>query len=125
MAQEKEKGAKTPGSRRRGRPPGQISTGHRMRERARALASADVKPLDVLMQTMAHKWKAAQEAKTPAQRARLELQACAVAEKVAPYLHPKLQATTIKGEPGKPVGIKLELASADALRAAIRGGNKT
>ncbi len=97
------------------------SKGHQIRARNRALAQADVKPLDVLIQTMASRWNEAKAAKTPAARAKLELQACNVAEKVAPYLHPKLQATTLKGDAGAPVGVSITFASADALKAAIRG----
>jgi hypothetical protein len=85
-----------------------------------ALAQAEVKPLDVLLQTMAKRWKDSQSALDPDERAKLEQEACAVAEKVAPYLHPKLQATTIKGDADAPL-FSISLPASDALRAMVRG----
>ena len=49
------------------------------------------------------------------------MDAVAVAAQVAPYLHPKLQATTLKGDSAAPLSFTLSLPSADALRSAIRG----
>jgi hypothetical protein len=46
-------------------------------------------------------------------------QALAAAEKAAPYVHPRLAATTMKGDEEAPLSI--ELFSSDELRAAIRG----
>ena len=43
------------------------------------------------------------------------------AEKVAPYIHAKLQTTTIKGDKENPLEIALGLTSTDDLRKAIRG----
>lgn len=85
------------------------------------ILKAKVKPLDVLMQTMANRWTEAEAASDPEERKALELAACGVAEKVAPYLHPKLQATTLKGDPSAPVSFTLSLPGAEVLRAAVRG----
>ncbi len=114
--------AKKPGSaRKRGRPPGTHPKGLATRERARALAQAEVKPLAVLLETMAERWNGAKAAKTPKTRAKLQNEACAVAEKVAPYLHPKLQATTLKGDGENLVSFVLNLPDCEELRKAIRG----
>lgn len=110
---------KNPPKRRMGRPP--HSAGHATRERNRALTNADVKPLQVLLETMAARWNASKEATSPEEREKLRDQACAVARDVAPYFHPKLQATTLKGEGDNPVKFVLDLASSDELRKAVRG----
>jgi len=113
--------------RARGRPKGSgkgmpaITT----RVRNRALAQAEVKPLDVLLQTMAERWISAQAAVDPEERARLLDSACQVARDVAPYLHPKLQATTIKGDQDSPLSFTVSLPASDALRAMIRGTDST
>lgn len=91
------------------------------RERNRLIAQSKVKPLTVLMETMADRWERATAAKTPKTRDKLQNEACAVAEKVAPYLHPKLQATTLKGDEKNPLGFVLSLPTAEILKAAIRG----
>lgn len=114
------KGAETPKSaRRRGRPVN--SVGLAQRKQRQAIAAAKVQPLDVMLQTLADRWDAANNAKTPKGKERLQDKACAIAEKVAPYIHARLQATTIKGDPEKPLGFTLNLPSAEALKAAIRG----
>jgi len=107
---------------RRGRPPGIAALPGR--ERNKVILKAKVKPLDVLMDTMADRWTAAQAASDPEERARLQQEACGVAEKVAPYLHPRLQATTLKGDAGNPVSFVLSLPGADVLKAAVRGEDK-
>lgn len=43
------------------------------------------------------------------------------AEKVAPYIHPKLQTTTLKGDKESPLELALGLSSAEALRKLVRG----
>jgi len=96
-------------------------TGLQTKARNRLIAQAEVKPLQVLMDTMTNRWKAAQAATVPKTKARLENEACQVAEKVAPYLHPKLQATTLKGDPSAPLGFVLSLPDSATLKAAIRG----
>ena len=90
------------------------------RMRNRTLAQAEVKPLEVLMQTMAERWKTAQACGDMEERAKLQDAACVVAEKVAPYLHPKLQATTIKGDADAPL-FSVSLPASDVLRAMVRG----
>jgi len=112
-------GENTANRRKRGRPDGISSLP--TRERNKVISRAKVKPLDVLMETMAERWTAAQASNDPELRAKLQQEACGVAEKVAPYLHPKLQATTLKGDGGNPVSFVLSLPGADVLRAAIRG----
>lgn len=111
--------AKNATPKRRGRKPGLANV--TTRNRNRLIANAEVQPLQVLMSTMAERWNAAKEAKRPQDRARLQQEACAVAEKVAPYLHPKLQATTLKGDPSAPVSFVLSLPTAEELRKAVRG----
>lgn len=102
----------------RGRPKG--SPGVAGRDRSRALAQAKVKPLDVMLETMAERWNAAQAA-AGEDRTKLQNEACAVAEKVAPYLHARLQATTIKGDAEQPLSFTVSLPASDALKAMIRG----
>lgn len=104
---------------RRGRPDGSSSLP--TRERNKVIMKAKVKPLDVLMDTMAERWTDAMRASDPETRAKLQQEACAVARDVAPYLHPKLQATTLKGDAGNPVSFTLSLPGAEALKAAVRG----
>jgi len=91
------------------------------RDKARALAQCELNPLEVMMQTMTRRWAMSQCAGDPEERAKLEQEACQVAEKVAPYLHARLQATTIKGDAENPLSFALSLPSADALRALVRG----
>lgn len=90
------------------------------RIRNRALAQAEIKPLEVLMQTMTERWKESQLCGDKEERAKLQDAACVVAEKVAPYLHAKLQATTIKGDPEAPL-FSVSLPASDVLRAMVRG----
>ncbi len=104
---------------KRGRKPG--SVGQARRERARLIAQSEVKPLGVLMETMANYWNRSKAATKPAQADRLRKEACAVAEKVAPYLHPKLQATTVKGDEQNPLAFVVSLPGMEELRKAIRG----
>jgi len=102
----------------RGRPKGSAAVAGR--ERSRALAQAEIKPLDVMLQTMADRWKAAQSSTDIEERAKLQDAACTVAEKVAPYLHARLQATTIKGDADAPL-FSVSLPASDVLRAMVRG----
>ena len=115
MDKTEKSGAKSKG----GRPKGlaHVAT----RDRNRLIANSKIKPLQVLMDVMASRWEEAQAAKDPATRKELELAACQVAEKVAPYLHPKLQATTLKGDAANPVSFVLSLPTAEELRKAVRG----
>ena len=107
---------------KRGRKPGcQGQLGQATRERARALAQSEVKPLGVLMESMAYYWNASKAAKNPAAATKHRDKACAVAERVAPYLHPKLQATTVKGDEQNPLAFVVSLPGMEELRKAIRG----
>lgn len=89
--------------------------------RTRMIAQADVKPLQVLLDTMADRWHAALAATDQETRYARQDEAVAVAAQVAPYFHPKLQATTVKAEGGQPLALVLNLPTADVLRSAIRG----
>lgn len=91
------------------------------RIRNRMLAQARVKPLQVLMETMTERWEAAQQASDPETRIKLQNEACAVAEKLAPYFHPKLKVATLQGDPGNTAGFLLDLPDKETLKAAIRG----
>ena len=44
------------------------------------------------------------------------------AEKVAPYIHAKLQSVTLKGDKENPLELTLGLSSAEELRRLVRGG---
>lgn len=105
--------------RSRGRPKGALNS-RNAAVKDRALARSSVSPLDVMMQTMERRWNDAQKALDPEERGKLEQEACAVAEKVAPYLHARLQATTIKGDADAPL-FSISLPASDALRAMVRG----
>ena len=102
---------------RRGRPVG--TTGQRSRARDRAIAQAEITPLEVMLKTMAEIWNAAIAQEDPMERAKGQMAAVSVAKDVAPYLHPRLQATTLKGDKENP--LQLDLFDADALKAAVRG----
>ncbi len=89
--------------------------------RTRMIAQAEIQPLQVMLDTMADRWRAALAEPDQKTRWGYQDEACAVAEKVAPYFHPKLQATTVKAEGGQPLALVLNLPTADVLRSAIRG----
>jgi hypothetical protein len=90
------------------------------RARNKVYQQAEVKPLNVMMEVLAERYKLAQAIQDdPEARTRAMNEAVAVAEKVAPYLHPKLQATTIKGDPNAPLA--LSLPDSLLLMAAVRG----
>jgi len=92
------------------------------RARNKVFQEAAVKPLNVMMETLAERWKLAQAIQDdPEARAKALNEAVAVAEKVAPYLHPKLQATTIKGDADNPLSFAVSLPDSLLLMAAIRG----
>ena len=91
------------------------------RERNRMIAQNSVKPLQVMMDSLADSWKYAQAIEDPIERIKAQQAACLVAEKVAPYLHPKLQATTLKGDPSAPLSFTVSLPDSALLFAAIRG----
>lgn len=83
------------------------------RKQAEAAAAEGITPLDVMLRTMRDAWSKAERAETDAQRIALRQAACAVAEKAAPYVHPRLAATEHSGAIG--------LTHEDAL-AELDGG---
>ena len=116
MDKTREKLAKPPSV--RGAPKG---TGVNIRTRNRLIAQSEVKPLQVMMDSLADSWKYAQAIQDPIERLKAQQAACLVAEKVAPYLHPKLQATTLKGDPSAPLSFAVSLPDSLLLMAAVRG----
>jgi hypothetical protein len=74
-----------------------------------------------MLEAMTEHYDQAKAAKSAKTRAKARQEAVAVAEKAAPYLHPKLQATTLRGDPNAPVSFVLSLPDAVTLKAAIRG----
>jgi hypothetical protein len=92
------------------------------RERNRVIQQATIKPLNVMMELLEERYKAAQAiTDDPDARAKAQDAALSVARDVAPYLHPKLQATTIKGDPSAPLSFAVSLPDSLLLMAAIRG----
>jgi DNA-binding protein len=97
-------------------------TGVNVRVRNRLITQSEVKPLTVMMEVLAERYKTAQAIQDdPDARAKAMNEAVAVAEKVAPYLHPKLQATTIKGDANAPLAFSVSLPDSLLLMAAVRG----
>lgn len=104
----------------------------RMVERASAI---ELTPLEVMLDDMKMRYDMSKRAlanhekeKDPAMKelimsAALGHSSAAVesAAKVAPYIHAKLQTTTIKGDQNSPLEVALGLFDAAALRAAVRG----
>ena len=111
-----------PGTNPGGRPP--ATAGIQGRVRDRALAQAEIKPLQVMLEAMGEAYKAAQELPKGDDRLKAMQAAAAAADRVAPYLHPRLQATTVKGDAENPLSVILDLPDTNALRAAIRGQDK-
>lgn len=100
-------------------------SGVNIRVRNRLIAQSKVKPLEVMMNTLEERWNLAQAIKDdPEARSKALTEAVAVAEKIAPYLHPKLQATTLKGDPDAPLSFALSLPDSAFLLAAVRGKGK-
>lgn len=99
------------------------NTGLQRRVRNRVIAQAQVNPLQVMIDALAERWRLALAIEDdPEARSKAISEAVAVAEKVAPYLHPKLQATTIKGDPDAPLQFVMSLPGTSDLMAAVRGG---
>ena len=97
-------------------------TGVNVRVRNKLITQSEVKPLNVMMELLAERYKTAQAiTDDPEARTKAMDQALAVAEKVAPYLHPKLQATTIKGDADNPLSFAVALPDSLLLMAAVRG----
>jgi hypothetical protein len=96
-------------------------TGLQTKMRNRLIAQAKIKPLELMLEVMAERYEAAKAAKNPKTRAKAIQDAVSTAEKAAPYVHAKLQATTLKGDAQNPIGFVLSLPASDTLKAAIRG----
>lgn len=64
----------------------------RSRRIANELAREGLTPLEVMVATMRELWQQAQAAAMPAERLEKQLAACSVAERAAPYIHPRLAA---------------------------------
>ena len=79
---------------------------------AESLAGSGITPLQVMMQTMWKKWDAGDEDG-----------ACAIAEKAAAYMHPKLQSITQKNAEGEVFKTQVALAPED--KAYIRDSIQT
>ena len=52
------------------------------------------------------------------------MDAVSVSKDLAPYIHAKLQAVTLKGDRNSPIELALGLRSAAELKALVRGGGK-
>lgn len=77
-----------------GRPPG--SKAKLSRKTAEELAETGVMPLTVMVETMRDLWSANKR-----------LEACAIAEKCAPYMHPRLSAVDHSGSIETPTVMRL------------------
>jgi hypothetical protein len=75
-----------------GRPPG--SATRKTREIAERAAELGITPLEVMLQTMHHFWNFTDDEGRPARK---WIEAAAMAEKAAPFIHPRLSNATVKG----------------------------
>lgn len=100
------RGGARPGA---GRKKGQTPATKARKDLALRVASEGVTPLEIMTQTMRHLWDEA----TAGDRLNLgkAMQACAMAEKVAPYMHPKLASTTLSGPDGGPIQVVRKMYS--------------
>lgn len=102
------RGGKRPGS---GRKKGSTLPATRERRAlAAALAEDGVTPLHIITTTMRDLWEDANKGPVPNLSKRM--QAVALAEKAAPYLHPRLASTALTGADGGPV----QFATIDATK---------
>ena len=67
-------------------------------------------PLDVMVQTMRDIWKDGEISMEE------KIQACGIAEKCAPYLHPRLASTQVTAD----VNASIKGASTEELRAELK-----
>jgi len=84
----------------------------------------DLSPIEVMLRGMKYHYDESRVAMSTSDHdtAKAELSASmAYAKEVAPYIHPRLQATTLKGDKENPLELALGLASIDDLRKAVRG----
>jgi hypothetical protein len=106
---------------KRGRPAG---TGVASRAKAQAMSMAEVKPLEVMLKVMCERWRDAEDARAAGDReVMLGAQGAAFdcAKDIAPYIHPRLQAMTLKGDKENPLQAVLGIYSTEQLKAAVRG----
>lgn len=97
-----------------GRKPG--SATKKTREIAEQALSEGITPIEVMLNTMRRLWDAATttdptaikliESTGRSQHA-LALEACDIASKAAPYVHPRLQAVELTGKHGKEIATKI------------------
>ncbi len=98
------------------------TVGPKAMAQARAAAQAELLPLEIMLKTMAKHWHAAEDkTRTAEERAESEFKAVSVAKDAAPYIHSKLQSTTVKGDKENPLQFILDLPNDNELRKAIRG----
>lgn len=62
---------------------------------SRFVASGETTPLEIMLSVMKQAWEAGEP-----------MTAVAVAEKAAPYVHPRLAATTVSGNPNAPLTVQ-------------------
>ncbi len=94
------RGGKRPGA---GRKKGSVNKQTRQRRaQIKEAAERGVSPLDVMLEAMRHHHEAG------------DLDAAAkVAQAAAPYVHPRLGAVTVKGDPAQPIRLIEELVIVD------------
>lgn len=97
-----------------GRKKGETPTTRVRRELAASVVAQGITPLEIMMTTMRDLWSDAGTGKTVNLGKRM--QACAIAEKVAPYCHPKLSAIEHTGPEGGP--IQTESIPTDPIEAS-------
>lgn len=85
------------------------------RKQAEVAAAEGITPLEVMLRTMRDAWALADQAETDRERITLRQAACGVAEKAAPYVHPRLSATEHSGAVG--------LSHEDAIAALDASGD--
>jgi hypothetical protein len=102
-------------------------------EIAAEAAAAGITPVELMLNAMREYNDEAEEAFACAKEAETEKiredlrsygrsmiqMACEVAKDVAPYIHPRLNSTTLLGDPEAP--LQVELRRADHLKSLIRG----
>ena len=73
------------------------------KELASKLATDGISPLEIITQTMRELWEEANRGPVPNMAKRM--QAVMLAEKAAPYLHPRLASTQVSGKDGGPIAV--------------------
>lgn len=97
------RGGKRPNS---GRKPGTVSEATKRRKEVAEKAMAEgISPLDVMLTTMRALWKLAADDEGNVVNIGRAMQANVVAKDAAPFLHPKLSATTLRGDEDAPLSV--------------------